>query len=74
MAKVELFLLVNYCLSAINIIIKKDIYNGPNCQNSKTSCPLGINHAVTIVGYGTENGVPFWRGISILYLSFHNSN
>ena len=65
---------VKIIVKLLLILLLKGIYTGPNCLNSKTSCPLGINHAVTIVGYGTENGVPFWRGIIILYLSFHNSN
>lgn len=38
------------------------IYTGPNCMSSTTSCPLGVNHAVTIVGYGTDNvsGISYW--------------
>lgn len=36
------------------------IYTGPNCSSSKKSCPLGINHAVTIVGFGSDAGVPYW--------------
>lgn len=27
---------------------------------SSTSCGTRINHAVTLVGYGTENGTPYW--------------
>ena len=45
---------------------------GPNCQNSKKTCPKGVNHAVIIIGYGIENGIPYWIGIFILYLNFHN--
>ncbi len=36
------------------------IYTGNNCRSQRTSCPLGINHAVTIVGYGSEGGSNFW--------------
>lgn len=38
------------------------IYTGPNCRSSSTTCPLGINHAVTIVGFGIDNvtQVPYW--------------
>jgi cathepsin H len=38
------------------------IYTGPNCRSSSTTCPIGINHAVTIVGFGKDSvtGVPYW--------------
>jgi len=35
----------------------RGIDNPSNCEDS----PYSINHAVTIVGYGTENGVDFWK-------------
>ncbi|TKY71830.1 P34 thiol protease [Spatholobus suberectus] len=35
---------------------KSGIYDGPNCPVNSTS----INHAMLVVGYGSENGVGFW--------------
>lgn len=31
------------------------VFTKNQCPNSK------VNHAVVIVGYGTENGIPFWK-------------
>jgi cathepsin L len=35
------------------LLYKSGIYNEANC-------PTSVNHAVLIVGYGTENGVDYW--------------
>jgi C1A family cysteine protease len=34
---------------------KSGIYNGAECRG------IEVNHAVALVGYGTENGVDFWK-------------
>ncbi|KAK8758398.1 hypothetical protein V5799_003969 [Amblyomma americanum] len=36
------------------IFYKNGVYNEPNCD------PRGLNHAVLIVGFGQERGVPYW--------------
>ncbi|XP_015790852.1 cathepsin L1-like [Tetranychus urticae] len=36
------------------VFYKEGIYNSPNCPKDK------ITHLVPIVGYGTENGTPYW--------------
>ena len=36
-------------------------YWGGIINKSKSQCdPEGMDHAVTLVGYGTENGTPYW--------------
>jgi len=35
---------------------KKGVYSSTICKNS----PMDVNHAVTAVGYGEENGVKYW--------------
>ncbi|XP_010261858.1 PREDICTED: thiol protease aleurain-like [Nelumbo nucifera] len=35
---------------------KKGVYTSETCG----STPMDVNHAVLAVGYGTENGVPYW--------------
>mmetsp|Transcript_39341 Transcript_39341/g.54921 ORF Transcript_39341/g.54921 Transcript_39341/m.54921 type:complete len:82 (-) Transcript_39341:117-362(-) len=32
------------------------VYENPDCSSS----PDKVNHAVLAVGYGTENGTPYW--------------
>ncbi|KAF5396792.1 hypothetical protein PHET_09789 [Paragonimus heterotremus] len=45
------------CLNADHL----HLYQYGIIHPSKASCsPEGLNHAVLTVGYGTENGVPFW--------------
>ncbi|XP_077486405.1 cathepsin K-like [Amblyomma americanum] len=36
------------------IFYRNGVYNEPNCD------PRGLNHAVLIVGFGQERGVPYW--------------
>lgn len=33
---------------------KSGVYNEPNCS------PIKLNHAVLVIGYGTENGLDYW--------------
>ncbi|KAI4344609.1 hypothetical protein L6164_011815 [Bauhinia variegata] len=35
---------------------KKGVYTSDNCGSS----PMDVNHAVVAVGYGVEDGVPYW--------------
>ena len=35
---------------------KRGVYKSNDCQNG----PQNVNHAVTAVGYGVENGEPYW--------------
>lgn len=35
---------------------KRGVYTSTKCGNS----PMDVNHAVLAVGYGVENGVPYW--------------
>lgn len=44
------------------IKIQKGIYSSKLCRSSLKSCPKGVSHAVTIVGYGSENGEEYWLG------------
>jgi len=38
------------------------VYDGPNCRSDPTSCPVGYNHAIVLVGYGkTDDGIPYWK-------------
>ena len=44
---------------AINVcpgleLLKTGVYDNPACPNNT------VNHAVVLVGYGIENGVPYW--------------
>lgn len=34
--------------------LKTGIYDNPACPNTT------FNHAVVLVGYGVENGIPYW--------------
>lgn len=35
---------------------KSGVYSDPNCSKD----PQNVNHAVLAVGYGVENGTPYW--------------
>ena len=35
---------------------RKGVYSSTDCKNG----PMDVNHAVTAVGYGVENGTPYW--------------
>ncbi|XP_010541349.1 PREDICTED: thiol protease aleurain [Tarenaya hassleriana] len=37
-------------------LYKKGVYTSKTCGNT----PMDVNHAVLAVGYGVENGVPYW--------------
>ncbi|MCH94018.1 thiol protease aleurain-like, partial [Trifolium medium] len=37
-------------------LYKKGVYTSTTCGNT----PMDVNHAVLAVGYGVEDGVPYW--------------
>jgi C1A family cysteine protease len=44
-------------------LYRNRVYQHKNCQNWRTNSNYDNNrsHAVTIVGYGTQEGVPYWK-------------
>ena len=43
------------------MLILFQTYTGGILDKSSSQCPTsGINHAVTMVGYGNENGTDYW--------------
>lgn len=45
-------------IGAMNVV--PGLYQHSKGIHSPLSCPANINHAIMIVGYGTENGVKYW--------------
>ncbi len=39
---------------------KSGIYDDPECENSISAGGQSVNHNIIIVGYGEENGIPYW--------------
>jgi len=39
---------------------KSGVYDDPECENSIQAGGQSVNHNMIIVGYGTENGIPYW--------------
>jgi hypothetical protein len=60
--------LITYGPLAATICVTSDMqFYGPSQQSGASdiidipSCPKGVNHAIAIVGYGTEKGQDYWR-------------
>ncbi len=45
-----------YASDPLFSLYKTGIYNCPSCPKNITS----LDHAVLLIGYGTENGTDFW--------------
>jgi hypothetical protein len=60
--------LITYGPLAAGVCVTTDFqFYGPSQQSGSSdiidipSCPKETNHAIAIVGYGTENGQDYWR-------------
>jgi len=59
-AKIRDYLFKNGPLAAAINAKNMQNYKGGILDPSKTGCTNKVNHAVTLVGYGTSNGVDYW--------------